>query len=414
MTHENQREILTEGCDGCELLPQCGGLPYPDWFGCFDRCHSRKTPIRRDVNGAPLTGRHSRTAPHCANGLCDWTCPNNPDVFAERWAEIGGLFDFSHERYLPLNGEKWPRYIPMIRSGPPRFKPLNCDFVALSLYESLRALSPKKGRYESPGATEFRRRLAFRDDCKIVLIGVGPDKLIEGFYAKFRELRLAEIFADLNLTAITPPNFSFFLDVPRPHSLYNRKRMLRVADEFIRHGIPIAPHFNATNKADWDFWIELLRASPELSVYCKEFQTGNRRKTNYDQTISEMIRIQESVGRPLHPILVAGKTPLPGLLPHLASFSVVDSDPSMKTNHRQILCDDRWQPIPSNPGACLTDLLDQNIAEHSRLFEQRLTQTTASANKRPTPVSISPDKMVALELGGFVSQTSPSRGESLR
>jgi hypothetical protein len=52
--------------------------------------------------------------------------------------------------------------------------------------------------------------------------------MVEGFYAKYRDLHLAEIFADLQITAVTPPNFSFFLDVPRPHSLYNRKRMLRV------------------------------------------------------------------------------------------------------------------------------------------------------------------------------------------
>ena len=105
--------------------------------------------------------------------------------------------------------------------------------------------------------------------------------------ARDDRIHLAEIFADLDIAAITPPNFSFFLDVPRPHSLYNRKRMLRVADEFLRHGIPVAPHLNATNEADWDFWISLFRDSPELSVYCKEFQTGNHLKQHYERSVAQ-------------------------------------------------------------------------------------------------------------------------------
>ncbi len=360
-----------------------------------------------------LTGPKSRGKPRCANAACDWTCPNNPEIFAQRWAEVDGLFDFSHERYLALDGTSWPRYVPMIRSGPPRLKPLNCTFVALSLYESLRVLRGRKGGYESPGSGEFRRRLALREDCKILLIGVGPDATIEGFYAKFRDLRLAEVFADLDLVAITPPNFSFFLDVPRPHSLHNRKRMLRVADEFLRHGIPVAPHFNAATTADWDFWIELLRGSPELSVYCKEFQTGNRRKEHYERTVGQMIRLQEKVGRPLHPLLVAGKKPLPGLLPNHPSFTVIDSDPSMKTNHRQILCDGQWQSIESNPNACLTRLLDHNITAHAGLFAKQLKRAAVTLTKSTAPEPPAPQETPVLELQRYVSRTNQSPRESL-
>lgn len=414
ISNTSQRVILTEGCDGCELVTKCGGLKTPDWFGCFDRCHSRVTPVRRDVNGEFLTGAKSRTKPHCASGPCDWTCPNNPEIFAERWAEVGGLLDFSHETYLPLGGASWPRYIPMIRPGQPRKKALNCTFVALSLYESLRVLRGRNGEYESPGRAEFRRRLALRGDCRILLIGVGPDAMIEGFYAKFRDLRLAEVFADLDITAVTPPNFSFFLDVPRPHSLYNRKRMLRVADEFIRHGIPIAPHFNATTMADWDFWIELLRGSPQLSVYCKEFQTGNRRKMEYERTIEQMIRLQDQVGRPLHPLLVAGKKPLPGLLPNHPTFTVIDSDPSMKTNNYQIFADGRWQTIKAHPGSCLTSLLDHNIAAHESSFKQRMKGAVSVAIKSAGPEPPPPQETPVLELERYVSLTSQSRPESLR
>ena len=406
MSNPSQRVILTEGCDGCEHLPQCGGLITPDWFGCFDRCRNRVTPPHRDVNGEPLTGLKSRTKPQCATGSCDWTCPNNPDIFAERWAEVGGLFDFGHETYLPLNGDSWPHYIPMIRSGPPRTKPLNCTFVALSLYESLRFLKGKRGGYESPGRVEFRRRLALRDDCRILLIGVGPDAMIEGFYAKFRDLRLAEVIADLDVVAITPPNFSFFLDVPRPHSLYNRKRMLRVADEFLRHGVQVAPHFNAATTADWDFWAELLRDSPELSVYCKEFQTGNRRKVHYERTVGHMNRLQDQIGRALHPLLVAGKNPMPGLLQNHPSFTVIDSDPSMKTNHRQIFSRGQWRTIRAKADSCLTQLLDHNIAVRAGAIQQQLTRSISAASQSTVPAPLAPHKTPVLELERFVSLTS--------
>jgi hypothetical protein len=295
-------------------------------------------------------------------------------------------------------------------------KPLNCSFVALSLYEALRVLRRKGGGYESPGKFEFRRRLVLRDDCRIILIGVGPDATIEGFYAKFRGLGLAKILADLDLIAVTPPNFSFFLDVPRPHSLYNRKRMLRVADEFLRQGVPVAPHFNATNDADWDFWIDLLRNCPELSTYCKEFQTGNRLRSHYERSVEQMLRVQDRVGRMLHPLLVAGKKPLPGMLPHHASFTVIDSEPSMKTNHRQILCDEEWKAINAVPGACLSHLLDHNIAAQTRLVEKRIkeaaTASTAVSSRSKVLEQPPRAKTTALELERYAQLTTRSHNAS--
>jgi hypothetical protein len=423
MSQTATREILTGGCSGCGLATPCGGLgKSADLFGCFDRCRSRRTTLRVDSRGRPFVGAVSRTVPHCANGDCDWTCPNNPDVFAARWAEVGGLLDFSHEPYLRLDGSTWPCYIPMIRSGPCRRTPLNCSFVALSLYESLRVLRAGNGRYEPTGAVNFRRRLALRDDCKILLVGVGPDATIEGFYRKYRQLDLPRIFAGLGLTAITPPNFSYFLDVPRPHSLYNRKRMLRVADEFLREGVPVAPHFNATNEADWDFWIDLLRQSPGLSVYCKEFQTGNQFRRCYAGTVEQMLRVQDRIGRPLHALLVAGKKTLPGLLPGLqsrqGSFSVIDSDPSMKTNHRQILGDDGSKSITAVAGACLSRLLDHNITVQRRLVDQRVAQAISAQalvfSQSEDLKRRAPAKMPVLELERYALLTSQSRNGSPR
>jgi len=332
-------------------------------------------------------------------------CPNNPEIFDKRWSEIGGLFDYSHRKYLPLVGKDWPSYLPMIRPGIRRTKPLNSTFVALSLHEVLRCLKTKKGGFESPGRSLFRRKLCLREDCKVALIGVGPDHLVESFYAHYREYHYAEIFADLDIIAVTPPNFSFFLDVPRTQSLYNRKRMLRVADEFLDHGVPVAPHFNASNKADWEFWIDLLQGSPDLSMFCKEFQTGNKLKLNYDETVNYMVRMQHRVGRSLHPLLVAGKKPLRGLKPHFKTFTVIDSEPSMRTNHRQILSNGKWQTIHSSPKACLSKLLDHNIAAYARILERKFKD---AANQKRGPEQPVQPEMAELELEDYISRTNLS------
>jgi hypothetical protein len=121
---EYRREIITSGCVDCALQPGCGGIERHvlDLFGCHDRCRTK-----------------------CANSSCDLTCPNNQELFAARWAEVGGLLSFPCPAFLPVSTADFPLYVPLIRPGIIRTRPLNSVFVGLSLYEVLRALKKRAG-----------------------------------------------------------------------------------------------------------------------------------------------------------------------------------------------------------------------------------------------------------------------------
>jgi len=184
---------------------------------------------------------------------------------------------------------------------------------------------------------------------------------------------LVALLPPLDVVAVTAPNFSSFIDVPRDHILYNRKRSLIVADKLLAFGVPVVPHFNANTARDWKFWAELLRDTPGLRIFCKEFQTGNRMKVNYEESVHQMAHLQETVGDSLHPIVVAGKKAVDLLKRHFSRFTLVDSMPSIKTNMRQVIRIApngiaHWRTLPSNRKACLASLLDYNLAAYKTVM----------------------------------------------
>jgi hypothetical protein len=332
-------------------------------FGCYDRCRTE-----------------------CRTQECDLTCSNNQPLFWQRWAEVGGLLDFRHSEFAPVQSTALKPYLTMIRSGILRRRRLNSDYVALSLYEALRALRAPKEGHSPLTRSEFRKRLRLRDDCKVLLVGVSFDAQIESFWREHSTL--IPLLPRLDIVAVTAPNFSSFIDVPRDHILYNRKRALRVADKFLSHGISVIPHFNAINWRDWKFWAQLLHDTPGLRVFCKEFQTGNRSKVNYEDAIGNMARLQDEVGESLHPIVLAGGKAVGLLRRHFSTFTLIDSMPSMKTNMRQIIevaanGSIRWKKISSNPNKCLASLLDHNVSRYSDYMTRIIDGQSCSRVAQP-------------------------------
>jgi hypothetical protein len=65
-----------------------------------------------------------------------------------------------------------------------------------------------------------------RESSKVVLIGVAEDRVIESFYKKYLAKHIPVLLGGAGITAVTAPNFSFFEDVPRAHTIYNRLRGL--------------------------------------------------------------------------------------------------------------------------------------------------------------------------------------------
>jgi Domain of unknown function (DUF4417) len=328
-------------------------MDSPELFGCFYRCS---------------------TNPDCLAGNCDWTCPNNARLFWKRSVLIGHLWKTPRVEFLPINLTGIPSYVPLIRPGGHRSQILGTDYVALSLYEALRVFGVN-GTYKPLGPKEFRRKLCLRESSKVVLIGVAEDRVIEPFYKKYLAKHIPQLLAGVGITALTAPNFSFFEDVPRTHTIYNRLRGLEVAEQFLRHEIPVIPHLNALTDGDWRAWAKMLIANPELSYVCKEFHTGNKHGINRQKAVENLARLQDDIKRSLHPIIVGGRSALPLLGMYFGSYTIADSVPSMRTNKRQlaVLQKNRlsWQPIRSAPGADLSTLLEHNL---------RIYRTAIAAN----------------------------------
>jgi hypothetical protein len=363
-------------CRDCRLLAQCGGMDPPELFGCFYRCS---------------------TDPDCLAGHCDWTCPNNVRLFWKRSVLIGHLWKTPRVKFLPINLTCLPLYVPLIRPGVHRAKILGTDYVALSLYEALRVFGVN-GTYKPLGPKEFRRKWRLRESSKVVLIGVAEDRLIEPFYKKYLAKHIPELLAGAGIAAVTAPNFSFFEDVPRSHSIYNRLRGLEVAEQFLRREIPMIPHLNALTNGDWQAWAKVLIANPQLSYICKEFQTGNKDGVNREQAVENLARLQDDIQRSLHPIIVGGRSALPLLRKYFCSFTIADSVPSIRTNKRQLAVLEQnrlsWQPIKSASGADLSTLLEHNL---------RIYRTAIAANLKN--VEQSPALVEADQIAGSAVQT---------
>ncbi len=360
------RPVETAGCHTCFARAGCGGLDghANEMFGCYDRC---------------------RQVGMCADkATCEWTCPNNEKVFWKRWAEVGGWTSFDTMAFPGIPVEILPNYIPQIRPGIKRQKRAAAPVVAYQLYEALRAFRTPNGKgYSKCSPAEFRSRLGLREDAHVLLVGVAPDTRIEGFWSQYRVQHFPELIADAGVLAITAPNFSNFTNVPRHETLYNRKRMILVAETFISRGVPVIPHFNATHFVDWGFWTEFLIRQPELNCFCKEFQTGNREVDKREATINAMAEMQRVVGRELHPILVGGRSAMIGTKNHFQTLSVVDSEPAMKTIKRRCLVSTanqplRWNPMKSSTNASMSGLLDHNIGAYGARITAELSNRTRS------------------------------------
>ena len=220
-----------------------------------------------------------------------------------------------------------------------------------------------------------------------MLLGVARDSMLEGYWHVHQEPRIMNGLRQLNLVGITVPDFSFFTDIPRPDSLRNRKRMLMVAQRLSEAGIPVIPHFNAGNDFDWEVWAELLRRNPAMTVFAKEFQTGHRSSEKMREAAESILRLQNAVGRPLHPVLVSGFKAVKLLAPHFRSITVLDTMPCMKAlkfkKHQQgVPLRQQWVPSDESPSHCVASLIEGNVESYSAKIHARILQFRTSPSSR--------------------------------
>ena len=342
-----QRHNAVPSCATCGFLEDCGGLDGGAFSkGCFSRCET-----------------------HCFQKGCDLACPSMPQLFSELIEDVGGICLPPQSNLRTCTFNKFSPYIAQIDHGSGRDRVLSEELVAIPIHSLLRKIRGKKCciRYDSPAS--LRRAFKLAANTAVVVTCIAPDRYLEEFWFAHIKGELLVQLASLQLRAITVPNFSFMLDVPRTNSLYNFGRMFRVAERASSSGLATIFHLQASNERDWSRWYEIMRDQPSATCVALEYQTGASHKTIGDPYYAGLYELQQRLGRALHPIVMAGAGRLRQLHEDFLSFTIIDSTPFMKTVHRQSMFKVgkskwKWHTIPTASNESLSDRLQVNISAH--------------------------------------------------
>ena len=332
-------------CDDCMISEICGGheLPLMRPFGCIKRVDDNERIDPDDMN------------------------PNDEERFFELYDDVGGLHEFEFRPFKTPLPAVLPEYVTMMQHTGCRVRAAPLEIVALPLFEILRMR--KDGTYGPRFRTseELRRAYHLRAATKILLVGVDTDPPIERFWREHRRNKVADELASLEVVGITTPNFSFFTDSTGFQRVRNWKRILLSAENFSNAGIPAILHLNAIAETDWDRWLTFLKAHPEMTVVCKEFQTGLKAIEAGQKAYWSLVRLQERLGRKLHPILVAGGRYYREAQDDFDSFTIVDSRPFMEALHRNVLEmleSERWAWVhkPTSKRTPIDDYFERSVS----------------------------------------------------
>jgi hypothetical protein len=347
-------------CENCFLREECGGFAQQgaphSLLGCFEPCSG-------------CTGKTK----------CTFTCPSRQLLFFKRLSEAGMFSPLSSQRFPSVRTETFGRYVPLLQGGLRFKRPVALDSAALNLAEIFhgdKAHGIPFGRRVLT-ADSLRSEWGLRPDAQILISGVAKDKHLEKIWANYREAGLAQQLAALRVSGVTAPNFTFWKDKPRMHNLWNRRRMLRVCENFADAGVPMIPHINSTHPADWDFWRDYLKDHPEITAVCMEFGTGNKKEAIRDWKIKALLDLSESLGRSIHPVILGGINAAAIIGSYFLFYTAIDSTPTMKTIYRQRAIDSAngvtsWRTDVVPEGTCMAEAFDANYQEHHEGVTRRL------------------------------------------
>ena len=374
---------VAPGCKTCLHLGDCGGFE-PEQTLFNNDC------VQANCCRSHLTGDDA-TFPPCEN-----VCPNNP-AYLQQLREIGGL-SFANTPSITQRQVLLPRYIPLTYRRYIQKVTVSWPMVALNTYEVVKVKHEMMKAVATCPAT-LRQTFGLANDTAVILRGVADDRPLERYWTYRRRDGVPQQLGVLGVTMAVGPNFSHFLDVPRHDNLFNRKRQLLCLREFVDAGVNTAPHLNAAQPGDWRFWTRYLAQNSTVTVIAVEFETGNRTPSEGKRAIGELVRLQQAVGRRLHPLLIGGTQFLERIALEFEAGSFIDSTPFMKTVYRQkffaqsATCKAIWRPSPTLPGESLDKLLRHNLQCYSEWLEKRWASITGDIDKVPTqrlPLPIAP------------------------
>lgn len=335
--------LVPESCSKCALLDECGGLgdEAPSLWSCFQHC---------------LT-----------EGACqkhDWTCPCKGRVFTKRMQEAGG-FRPEVSRPLCTPALELPPYVPVFTHGSMRRELYYASVVALPTF---RVLGSGRGKYGPCADTggELRQQFRVSARTRIILVSTSHEHSLERYWQKRNSCQIPRRLARLHLAGMTVPNYSYFKDAPRPHTIWSRSRLLTAANELSRAHVPVILHLNAMTAADWINWHALLNEHDGVAYVAKEFQTGNRGQKDGMAAIDKLAELQGRLGRALHPVGIGGAAFVEALAERFKRFTIVNATAFRKATERQaatLNANSRlsWTSAPTAPGEPLDSLLRRNV-----------------------------------------------------
>lgn len=366
---------VASDCDKCLHFADCGGIePELNLFNtdCVQANCCRPWGPGTEA-GAPD---------------CDDVCPNNPK-YLELLREVGGL-SFHDLPAIPQAAVDLPRYVPLIYRRYVRKITVNWPVVALDTYEVVKVANDRMVTVaDCPDS--LRREFGLGLDTAVMLRGVADDRPLERYWSYRRRDCIPQRLGRLGVTVAVGPNYSHFLDVPRHDNLFNRKRQLLCLAEFVEAGLNPVPHLNAAQPGDWRFWGRFLAENPSITVVAVEFETGNRSRCEGERVVTELVRLQQSAGRRLHPLVIGGTQFLEGIAADFQAASFVDSTPFMKTVYRQAFVSiaatgkRRWRKSPTASGESLDRLLVHNLRCYSDWLDRRWVAVAGEIVRLPAP-----------------------------
>lgn len=351
---------LRLACKTCPHLVPCGGLKVAQRvdIGCAEICDACPGPPG-----------------------CDAVCFRTDRLVTDAILGLGG-YGPGNPRLRAPTGEI-PPYIPTVYHRGALGPASSANVLAVPLWQCLERVPPTGAvRVRFSSGARLREHLNLDLSTRLVLVGVDRDWRIERYYSDRLILQLAQGLAKLNFEAAIPPNYSVWLNEPRVHHLYNRKRSLRVAEEWSKAGLPVAPYLVGVMDEDIDFWEAVYQANPDMHVAVKEFQTGLRhRPERAVAALDRIARLQDRLRRPLHLIALGGVARRDDIQARFARWTVIDATPFIKAVKRQVftISHDKpgWQLVRD---ADQRKLFTMNVrARRARVLQDRFADATSAA-----------------------------------
>jgi hypothetical protein len=215
------------------------------------------------------------------------------------------------------------------------------------------------------GKEELAHSFGFDPSAKLLISGVGRDRVIEYYWTHRKAAELPDQLAQLQPALITVPNYSLFLGVPREDNLYSMKRIAICWHELVSSKIPTSLHVNARTDRDWERWTEFVGERDEIRSIAYEFATGPACLERGKWHTEKLIKLAFDVGRPLQIVLRGGYYYLTDISEAFAEVVFIDTSSYVKTMKRKrldwTLGDKKhWRSAKTDNGEPLDDLLQRN------------------------------------------------------